>query len=74
VKQQAPDAKFAMNLWAVAEWEGFPPTLSLRYWQQEVKLSRAVAEAPDLFGPSCGVSFPLHNYYRSLALSLYSKA
>jgi hypothetical protein len=74
VKQKAPDAKFAMNLWAVAEWEGFPPTRSLRFWQQDVKLSRAVAEAPDLFGPGCGVSFPLHNYYRSLALSLYAKA
>lgn len=74
VKQQAPEAKFMVNLWAVAEWEGFPPTRSLRFWQQEIKLSRAVAAAPDLIGPSCGVSFPLHNYYRSLALSCYSAA
>lgn len=74
VKQQAPDAKFLVNLWAVSEWEGFPSPFNLRFWQQEVKLSRAVAEAPDLLGPSCGVSFPLHNYYRSLALSCYAKA
>ena len=74
VKQQAPEAKFMVNLWAVAEWEGFPDTLSVRFWQQEIKLSRAVAAAPDLLGPSCGVSFPLHNYYRSLALSCYTAA
>ncbi len=73
-KQQAPEAKFMVNLWAVSEWEGFPSPFSLRFWQQEVKLSRAVAAAPDLLGPSCGVSFPLHNYYRSLALSCYAKA
>jgi hypothetical protein len=74
VKQQAPEAKFIVNLWAVSEWEGFPSPFNLRFWQQEVKLSRSVAEAPDLLGPSCGVSFPLHNYYRSLALSCYAKA
>jgi len=74
VKQQAPEAKFMVNLWAVAEWEGFPPTRSVRFWQLEIKLSRAVAAASDLLGPSCGVSFPLHNYYRSLALSCYAAA
>lgn len=74
VKQQAPSANFMVNLWAVAEWEGFPPTRSLRFWQQEVKLSREAVAAPDLFGPSCGATFPLHNYYRSLALSCYSAA
>ncbi len=74
VKQHAPEANFMVNLWAVAEWEGFPSPFSLRFWQQEVKLSRAVVAAPDLLGPSCGVAFPLHNYYRSLALSCYAEA
>ena len=74
VKQQAPAANFMVNLWAVAEWEGFPPTRSVRFWQQEVKLSREAVAASDLFGPGCGVTFPLHNYYRSLALSCYSAA
>ena len=74
VKQQEPTADFMVNLWAVAEWEGFPPTRSLSFWQQEVKLSREAVAAPDLFGPGCGVTFPLHNYYRSLALSCYSAA
>jgi hypothetical protein len=73
VTQQAPEAQFMINLWAVAEWEGFPPTRSLRFWQQEIKGSRAIVATPDLLGPSCGVSFPLHNYYRSLTLSCYAK-
>ena len=74
VKQQAPRAKFIMNLWAIAEWEGFPSPMGFRFWQQEVKLSRAAAAAPALLGPDCGVAFPLHNYYRSLALTCYAEA
>jgi len=74
VKRRAPEASFMLNLWAVAEWEGFPSPFSLRYWQQEVKLSRAVVAAPDMVGPSCGVAFPLHNYYRSMALAYYANA
>jgi hypothetical protein len=74
VKQQAPAATFILNLWAIAQWEGFPSPSSLRFWEQEVKLSRAAVAAPRLLGPGSGVSFPLHNYYRSLALSRYSRA
>ena len=73
VKENAPGAEFILNLWAVAEWEGFPSPFSLRFWQQEVKLSRAAVAAPGLLGPSRGVAFPLHNYYRSLALTCYSQ-
>ena len=74
VKQEAPAAKFMLNLWAIAEWEGFPSPLTPRFWQQEIKLSRAAVTAPGLVGPGCGVAFPLHNYYRSLALTCYSEA
>src|SRR5207247_9609853 len=74
VKQEAPAATFILNLWAIAQWEGFPSPSSLRFWEQEVKLSRAAVAAPGLLGPKRGVSFPLHNYYRSLALSRYSRA
>ena len=63
-----------MNLWAIAEWAGFPSPFSLRFWQQEVKLARGVIAAPALLGPDCGVAFPLHNYYRSLALACYAEA
>jgi hypothetical protein len=74
VKQQAPAATFILNLWAIAQWEGFPSPGRLRFWEQEVKLSRAAVTAPGLLGPRSGVSFPLHNYYRSLALTRYSEA
>src|SRR6184192_4644663 len=74
VKQQAPAAPFILNLWAIAQWEGFPSPSSLRFWEQEVNLSRAAVAAAGLLGPRRGVSFPLHNYYRSLALSRYSRA
>jgi len=74
VRQEAPAAKFAINLWGIAEWEGFPSPLSLPFWQQEVKLSRVVVAAPALLGPDCGVAFPLHNYYRSLTLACYTDA
>jgi hypothetical protein len=74
VRQEAPEATFTLNLWAVVEWEGFPSPFSLRFWQQEVTLSRAVAAAPGFLGPDCGVAFPLHNYYRSLTLACYTEA
>jgi len=74
VKQEASAATFIVNLWSIAQWEGFPSPSSLRFWEQEVKLSRAAVAAPGLLGPRSGVSFPLHNYYRSLALSRYARA
>jgi len=74
VKHHAPKSDFMLNLWAIAEWEGFPSPFSLRFWQQEVKLSRAATAAADLLGPTCEVAFPLHNYYRSLALTCYTRA
>ncbi len=74
VRQQAPRATFILNLWAIAQWEGFPSPSSLRFWEQEIKLSRAAVATPGLLGPRSGVSFPLHNYYRSLTLSRYSRA
>ncbi|PYP13267.1 MAG: hypothetical protein DMD56_01170 [Gemmatimonadetes bacterium] len=74
VKQEASAATFIVNLWSIAQWEGFPSPSSLRFWEQEVNLSRAAVAAAGLLGPTRGVSFPLHNYYRSLALSRYSRA
>src|SRR2546429_4351099 len=74
VKQQAPAAPFILNLWAIAQWEGFPSPSSLRFWEQEVNLSRAAVAAAGLLGPTRGVAFPLPHYYRSLALSRYSRA
>ncbi len=74
VREQAPKAKFTVNLWAIAEWAGFPSPFSLTFWQQQVNLSRAVAEAPAFLGPDCGIVFSLDNYYRSLTLACYADA
>jgi hypothetical protein len=74
VREDAPHAGFALNLWAIAEWAGFPSPFSLDFWQKQVALSKAVAGEPDLLGPACGVVFSLDNYYRSLALSCYDDA
>lgn len=74
VRHRAPRASFVVNLWAIAEWAAFPSPMGLRFWQQEVSLSRTVATAPNFLGPDCGVAFPLHNYYRSLSLACYAQA
>lgn len=69
VGRHAPRAGFALNLWAIAEWSGFPSPFSLAFWQKQVELSRAVAAEPGLLGPDCGVVFSMDNYYRSLTLT-----
>ena len=74
VQREAPGKTFMLNLWAIAEWQGFPSPFTLRFWQQEVSASRAATSSPGLLGPGRGVAFPLHNYYRSLALTLYGNA
>lgn len=74
VREEAPRARFAVNLWAIAEWAGFPSPFSLEFWEKQVQLSREAAAQPDLLGPGCGVLFSLDNYYRSLTLRCYSDA
>jgi len=72
VAQEAPQAGFAVNLWAVAEWAGFPSPFTVDFWQKQVLLSRQVAYEPGFLGPECGVVFSMDNYYRSLTLRCYS--
>lgn len=72
VRQEAPHTGFAINLWAVAEWAGYPSAFSAEFWRKQPQLSRIVAEEPGLLGPGCGVSFSLDSYYRSLALTCLS--
>ena len=74
VRENAPQAHFAVNLWAIAEWSGFPSPFSLDFWQKQVALSKAVAAEKDLLGPDCGVIFSMDNYYRSLSLACYADA
>jgi hypothetical protein len=74
VREEAPKAGFAINLWAIAEWAGFPSPFSLDFWQKQVALSKAEVNEHGLLGPECGVAFSLDNYYRSMALSCYDDA
>jgi hypothetical protein len=74
VREHAPEARFTINLWAVAEWAGFPSPFSLEFWQKQALLSKAVAEEKDLLGPDCGIVFSLDSYYRSLTLACYADA
>lgn len=74
VREEAPQAGFAVNLWAIAEWAGFPSPFSLTFWQKQVELSQAAIAQPDLLGSDCGVIFSMDNYYRSLTLTTYADA
>ncbi len=72
VGEEAPRAGFAVNLWAIAEWAGFPSPFTLEFWKKQVELSKAAVAQPDLLGPDCGVIFSMDNYYRSLTLRCHS--
>jgi hypothetical protein len=73
VQRAAPRRGFAVNLWAVAEWAGFPSPFTVDFWRKQVQLSRAVAEDKSLLGPHCGIVFSMDNYYRSLTLTCYAE-
>jgi hypothetical protein len=72
VAQESPQASFAVNLWAVAEWAGFPSPFTVEFWQKQVALSKLIAQEDGFLGPECGVVFSMDNYYRSLALRAYA--
>ncbi|MBM3493989.1 MAG: hypothetical protein FJX72_06680 [Armatimonadetes bacterium] len=72
VREEAPKAAFAVNLWAIAEWAGFPSPFTLDFWQKQVVLSKELVAEPGLLGPDCGVIFSMDNYYRSLTLTTYA--
>jgi hypothetical protein len=74
VREEAPDAGFAVNLWAIAEWAGFPSPFTLEFWQKQVELSKAAVGQSDLLGPDCGVLFSMDNLYRSLTLRCHADA
>jgi hypothetical protein len=73
-RSEAPTAGFAVNLWAIAEWAGFPSPFSLDFWRKQALLSKHVAEEPDLLGPANGVVFSLDSYYRSLTFACFADA
>lgn len=73
VRREAPDAEFLVNTWAIAAWDQFPSPFTAEFWDKEVALTRAIVAHPGLIGPDTGIEFPMHNYYRSLAIDCYVK-
>jgi hypothetical protein len=74
IAREAPQAEITVNTWAIAAWDHLASPFSVESWEKEVSLSRDLILRPDLLGPRVGIEFPLHNYYRSLALKLYADA
>ena len=74
VHENTPRAQFAINLWAIAEWGGYPSPMGVEFWKKQVLLSKAIAGQAGVLGPDCGVVFSLDNYYRSLALACFADA
>ncbi len=73
-EREAPEAERSVNLWAVFYWDHFPSPFELPGWERDVEMQREYIAIPDILGPDVNVEFPLHNYYRSLALKLYREA
>lgn len=74
VRGNAPKAKFQLNVWAIAEWKGFPSPFSLDFWLRQVELSKEILARPGVLGPDCGIALSLDNLYRSLTLSSHAEA
>lgn len=75
VKKDAPKAFFNASLWAVAHFDylNISP-FSIDFWEKEIHYSKLLLQDPDFLKPGDGLEFPLHNYYRSLALKAYHDA
>ncbi len=73
VKEVAPQASFNLNLWAVAQFvqETTDPFLP-SFWLAEGDYGRQIIAAQDVLGSEIGIEIPGHDYYRMLALSIYS--
>jgi hypothetical protein len=74
IAREAPQAEMNVDTWAIAAWDHLASPFSVDSWEKEVSLTRDLISQPGLLGPRVGIEFPLHNYYRSLALKLYADA
>ena len=74
IKQEAPESDIIINTWGISGWDHLPSPYTLDCWEKEALLTREVINYPNLLGPDVDITFPLHNYYRPLALQLYSDA
>jgi hypothetical protein len=74
IARESPEAEITINTWAIAAWDHLASPFQLDSWEKEVSLTRDLIFRPELVGPRVGIEFPLHNYYRSLALKCYADA
>jgi hypothetical protein len=75
VNCEASNALFDINPWAVTQWEDEGmDVFDYVFWQKEVSNAKEIVSADNLINDECGIEFCPHNYYRSLALTLYDKA
>ncbi len=73
VRKHAPGARINVNTWGIAAWDHFTSPFDTAFWDKEVVLSRKFYEQPGIREAGVGMEFPLHNYYRSLALTCYAR-
>jgi len=74
VTRLAPRAEINLNTWGIAAWDHFTSPFDVAFWDKEVTLTRDFHAQSQQLKPGLGLEFPLHNYYRSLALSCYEQA
>lgn len=74
VQEETPEAEYFLNTWAVAAWDQFPSPFENTFWLKEVSITKEILARPEMAGAEMNVVFPLHNYYRSLALRTYADA
>lgn len=74
VKEKAPKTLYNVNTWAIAHWDDVQISpFTVEFWDKETIFSRKLLGHPK-WAPDIGMIYPMHNYYRSLALNEYVKA
>jgi hypothetical protein len=75
VKREAPRAFYNVNLWAITHWDHKEISpFTTEFWDKETVYGKEVIAEKNFINADCGVEFPLHNYYRSLAFKAYDDA
>ncbi len=75
VKREAPHAFYNANIWAITHWDhiGISP-FTVDFWDKEITYGKKIISENHFIDKNCGIEFPLHNYYRSLAFKSYADA
>ena len=75
VREKAPDAFFNANIWAASQWESSTwNPFNVSFWKAEDENGRKIIRMGDLINSDIGIEIPGHDYYRPLALRLYSQS